>query len=293
MARFLASHITISLVDSVVFSPPWEGGGVKSLYTACEGLARVGRCGIISFDQPRLATWFDHECELYDYSYPPDCVIYPEIYQPNVPGAFHVCFALGKYGIPSPHTDLIVCRSQALALWLAEAGQTAPLETIFPSINRSMFEYDGRQKNDVIVYMTREHKHPEMAELLRSRYGNKVVEIVNRSEAEAADIMKSSKVFVCRGNDKEGSPRPPKEALVAGCVVVGLHQDLNGAHHTDFGIRCASVEELIEKAGEALQMPVPSESERAVVRDTEEEKRDWVALMAKFQPRRNFSVAAQ
>jgi hypothetical protein len=59
-----------------------------------------------------------------------------------------------------------------------------------------------------------------------------------------------------------------------GCVVVGLHQDLNAAYHTDFGIQCGSVEELIEKAGDALQLPIPDESERSIVRDIEEEKRD-------------------
>jgi len=55
---------------------------------------------------------------------------------------------------------------------------------------------------------------------MRERYGDRVVEIISRPEPEVAELLKSAKVFVCRGNDKEGSPRPPKEALVAGCVVV-------------------------------------------------------------------------
>lgn len=270
-------------MNSVVFAPPLESGGVKSLYTACEALDQLGRCRIAPFGEPRLATWFTHQCRLYDHSYEPDIVIGPEIYQPRVNGAHHICFVLGKYARPLPDADLIVCRSHGLRLWLANPHHTIPLETLLPSINRNVFEYDGRPKNDVICYMTRPNKHPEIAPLLRARYGDKVVEIVNRSEAEVAEILKSAKVFVCRGNDQEGSPRPPKEALVAGCIVVGLHEDLNSAYHTDFGVRCSSLEELVVKAGEALQMPVPSDSDRAVVRDMEEEKRDWIALIAKFQ----------
>ena len=270
-------------MDAVVFAPPFQGGGVKSLYAACEAVSRIGRCRIVPFYEPRLAAWFDHQCELYDYTFRPDYVIYPESYQPHIPGARHICFVLGKYGTPLPHADLIVCRSDDLASWVADVNPEIPRETILPSINRSVFEYDGRKKNDVICYMTRPKKSPEIAQLLRARYGEKVVEIVNRSEPEVADILKNSKVFVCRGNDKEGSPRPPKEALVAGCVVVGLHQDLNPAYHTDFGVRCDSVEELIEKAGDALRLPVPSESERSIIRDIEEEKRDWVMLMTKFR----------
>jgi len=55
---------------------------------------------------------------------------------------------------------------------------------------------------------------------MRERYGDRVVEIISRPKPEVAELLKSAKVFVCRGDDKEGSPRPPKEALVAGCVVV-------------------------------------------------------------------------
>jgi glycosyltransferase involved in cell wall biosynthesis len=126
--------------------------------------------------------------------------------------------------------------------------------------------------------MTRPHKHPEIAQLLRDRYGEKVVEIIGRPESDVAELLKNAKVFVWRGNDKEGSPRPPKEALVAGCVVVGLATDLDAAHCTDFGMRCSSVEELIDAAGQALSLPVPSEAERAVVRDAEEEKQGWIEL---------------
>ena len=270
-------------LNSVVHAPPWEVGGVKSLYTACEALDRLGCSRIAPFHEPQLATWFQHTCALYEGSYAPDLVVYPEIHQPQNVDAFQICFALGKYGDVSPQADLTVCRSHALTNWVAARHPGMPTSLIRPGINRSVFEYDGRPKQDLICYMTRPHKHPETAALLRERYGDKVVEIVSCPEVEVAELLKSAKVFVCRGNDKEGSPRPPKEALVAGCVVVGLKSDLNADFHTDFGLRCDSVEELIERCGEALAMPVPTVGERSVVRDAEEEKRDWISLVGTLE----------
>jgi hypothetical protein len=105
-----------------------------------------------------------------------------------------------------------------------------------------------------------------------------VRESVNFSEAQVAEALKGAKVFVRRGNDKEGSPRPPKEAFIASCVAVGLASDLNEDYHTDFGIRCAKVDELIKMAGEALQMPLPTDEQCPVIRDSEAEKQDWLTL---------------
>lgn len=266
-------------LSSVVFAPPSMSGGVKSLYSACEALSGVGRSTIIPFGEEGLASWFAHSCSLYDGSYRPDLVIYPEIYQPHLDTGYHICFALGKYAAVAPHARFTVCRSEAMEHWVAELLPGMPSTVLLPSINRGIFEYRGEQKQDQICYMTRPHKYPEFADLLRERYGSKVFEIVDRTEAEVARILKTARVFVTRGNDKEGSPRPPKEALVAGCVVVGLKTDLNPSYHTDFGLRCDTTEEIIERCGEALLMPTPSDEERSCVRDVEEEKQDWITLV--------------
>jgi hypothetical protein len=169
--------------------------------------------------------------------------------------------------------------------WVTEHNSQAPTALLLPGIDRKIFEYDGREKRDLICYMTRPHKHPETAGLLRERYGDKVVEIVDRHESEVAEILKGAKVFVWRGTEMEGSPRPPKEALVAGCVVVGLATDLDAAHHTDFGLRCATVEELIATAGHALSIPIPTAAQRAVIRDVREEKDDWVRIAKRLTER--------
>src|SRR5436190_16312316 len=101
-------------LTSVVFAPPWMGGGVKSLYFACEALNQLGRSSIVPFHEPRVANWFAHSCRLYDESYRPDLVLYPEIHQPHLDTGHHVCFALGKYGNISPHAELTICRSDAI-----------------------------------------------------------------------------------------------------------------------------------------------------------------------------------
>jgi hypothetical protein len=123
----------MSSLNTIVFSPPWRGGGVKSLYVACEALGRLGRSTIVPFgDEPRLAEWFGHNCHLYDYTYLPDLVIYPEVYQPRIPNRRHICFVLGKYGHVEPQADLAVCRSQALVDWVTEHSPRMPTSLLLP-----------------------------------------------------------------------------------------------------------------------------------------------------------------
>jgi hypothetical protein len=273
-------------IKSLVFAPAFQSGGVKSLYSVCEWLGELGPSTIAPFQQPKLAAWFTHHCELYDYSYSPEVLVYPEIYQPYVAGKYHICFALGKYAPISPHADLVVCKSQEILRWVKEQLPDISATLIAPSITRSVFEYQGERKQDIICYMTRPHKYPETAHYLRHEYGDRLLEIKNFSETEVAQSLRQSKVFVWRGDEKEGSPRPPKEALVAGCNVVGLATDLHERYHTDFGIRCSSLDELIQMAGEALRMPMPTAEQRSVVRDSTEEKQDWLALLKRLDLRR-------
>jgi hypothetical protein len=268
-------------IDSIVYAPPGDSGGVKSLYTVCGWLGELGKSTIVPFDGNHLVNWFPHRCTIFDEIYTPHVVVYPEVHQPNLGDKyFHICFALGKYGAIQPHADLVVCKTPDMVDWIKAQHPHLSVALIRPSIERSVFEYDGRPKQNLICYMTKPHKHPETAELLRERYGSKLVEIINQPEVTVAEILKDAKVFVWRSNDKEGSPRPPKEALVAGCQVVGLESDLHKRFRIDFGIKCATVDELIEKAGEALKLPIPTVQERAIVNDSVAEKEDWLRLVS-------------
>ena len=210
-------------IYSVVFAPPGDSGGVKSLYTLSDWLGRLGRSTIVPFDGASLVSWFAHDCRIYNDGYVPDVVVYPEVYQPHLgPRFFHICFALGQFKPIEPHADLVVVKSSGMRDWVKAHQPQLRVELIRPSIHRALFDYDGRPKRDLICYMTRPHKSPETAALLRDRYGDKVVEIVGKTEVEVAEILNRAKVFVWRGYETEASPRPPKEALIAGCRVVGL-----------------------------------------------------------------------
>ena len=54
--------------------------------------------------------------------------------------------------------------------WVKQQNPKLRTVLIEPSIHRSIFEYDGRPKREQICYMTRAHKFPETAGLLRERY---------------------------------------------------------------------------------------------------------------------------
>jgi hypothetical protein len=275
-------------LDALVFARHHLAGGTKSLYHVCEALACIGRCTIMNYKSPtqQMAGWFHHRCKPYDFSYTPRVVLYPEVYQPQLPHVeHHVCLALGKngkIGQVQPHATLAVCKSPAIVSWVRATNRSTPTVIVPPSIDRALFEYDGRPKRDIICYMRRPNKHPETAQALRQRYGDKVVDIAGIPEAEVAQILKEAKVFVWRSGPKEGSPRPPKEALVAGCVVVGLKTDLCDDYFTNFGVRCSTVDEVIEAAGEGLKMPVPTREERSVVRDKNDETLDWISLAERW-----------
>ena len=267
---------------SLVLAPSIVAGGVKSLYAVCEWLDCLGISRIQPFGTDHaLADWFDHPCRLYDSSYEPELVVYPEVHQPDFgPNVFHLCFALGQHQPVRDHADFIVCRSSRVRDWVREHAPQLPTKIIAAGINRRPFEYDGRTKRDQICYFTRADKHPETAAALRERYGERVVEIFGNTESEVAEILKQAKALVWRGHDKEGSPRPPKEALVAGCVVVGLKKDLHPQFSTDFGMKCDTLEELLEAPAFALRSEIPSMGERALVRDSEQERQDWESLIA-------------
>lgn len=268
-------------LDSLVFAPMVESGAARSLYSVCEWLSSIGRSSIAVLGQQPLVSWFEHDCRLYDLTYMPDVLVYPDEIQPHLgPVKRHICVAQGERVPIRPHADLVVCQSPAALSSVKQRHPKLPAMLIPPSINRSMFEYDGRPKKDRICYVAGRDERADAARLLRERYGDGMLtNIAGLSEARAAEALKDARVFVWCGVDEEGPPRPPREALVAGCVVVGLGADLNEGRMTDFGIRCSTIAEVVDTVGEALTMPVPTQEERAVVRDGKEEMRDWLALM--------------
>src|SRR5450432_88047 len=142
---------------SLVLAPSFVAGGVKSLYAVCEWLDRLGVCRVQPFrGDNSLANWFEHDCQLFDSSYEPELVVYPEVHQPDLgPNVFHLCFALGQHEPVRDHAQFVVCRSPRVQEWVGEHAPQLPTKTISAGINREPFEYDGREKQDQICYFTR------------------------------------------------------------------------------------------------------------------------------------------
>jgi hypothetical protein len=87
--------------------------------------------------------------------------------------------------------------------------------------------YVGHSKTRSIAYMPR--KRPvearEVLAILGARGaldGWDVTPVVNRSEAETAEILRRASVFLSFGH-REGFGLPAAEALACGCVVAGFH----------------------------------------------------------------------
>src|SRR4051812_14892610 len=128
-------------IDSIVYAPPGDSGGVKSLYTLSDWLKGLGQSSIVPFDGNHLVNWFPHHCKIFDQTYQPHVVVYPEVYQPNLGDKyFHVCFALGKYGTIQPHADLVVCKTPDMYDWIKAQHAQLNVALVQPSINRSLFD---------------------------------------------------------------------------------------------------------------------------------------------------------
>src|SRR6202022_2251213 len=139
-----------TLMHSVVFSPPWQAGGVKSLYSVCQWLDGLGTSRIQPFGDPaELARWFEHRCLLFDLSYKPDLVVYPEVYQPRLGSqVFHVCFAVGKHQAIEPHADLVVCRSREVEDWVHSHAPHLKTKLIAPRMDGGPLEEMGGPKQN-------------------------------------------------------------------------------------------------------------------------------------------------
>lgn len=97
---------------------------------------------------------------------------------------------------------------------------------IHNSIDQEIFSFQPNKKQQ-IAFMPR--KNPDHAEqviaMLRSRgnlEGFQIVPIANKTQAETAQILRDSLIFLSFGYP-EGYSLPPAEAMACGCIVIGYH----------------------------------------------------------------------
>ena len=272
-------------MNIAVIAPSIPGtGGVKSLYALAGFLNGEHNCGISHYGPGDFADWFDHDAVEYasTWTTKPDLIIYPEDFQPRMKDVKNVCFALGTTKKIEPHADYVVCKASETVEFAKAYVDSKKIRVIESSIDINTFKYDGREKKEQVAYMLKQHKHPEMAKLLYAKFGPKYVNILDKTEQEVAEILKDSKVFVWRGWAFEGSPRPPKEAYVAGCHVVGPTNDLSELYGTDFGHKCVSEEDILKTAERLLTEPV-AEPDLSLIRDSKAEKQDWLDFISEIE----------
>lgn len=233
--------------------PVWDkpAGGIRKQYRAVDVLNGAGLPAAIVHPKAGFACgWFEHETRVVAAQEvlvgDQDVIAVPEIYGPAIrnlpPGVRQVIFnqnvyltldslAAGGAAAAEPYTDnpdlaAVVVVSEDSAEVLRYAFPSAPIRRMHygldPAIHHPPAEPAGRR----LAYMPR-RRADEAARVLRllelhgALDGWEVVAIERRSETEAADLLRSSRIFLSF-SELEGFGLPPCEALACGCLVVGF-----------------------------------------------------------------------
>ena len=132
---------------------------------------------------------------------------------------------------PNPYAD-----PRLLAVLTISKDAEAYLQYAFPkvrvvnftkAVDPSVFSEATTEKVRQVCFMPRKNQNDaiQILNLLRSRgalEGFETVPIDGLPEAEVAEVMRRSLVFLSLSH-AEGLPRPPMEAMLSECLVVGYH----------------------------------------------------------------------
>jgi hypothetical protein len=234
-------------------APDWNkvAGGMRKQYRAVDVLNSVGLPAAIVHTRPGFScTWFAHETRIAAAADvvvgPHDVIAVPEVYGSSIldlprgvrqvilnQNAFNTLdqLATGGDAQAAPYADnpdlaAVVVVSEHNAELLRYAFPGAPIRrwrhAIDPAVHHPPAKAAGRR----IAFMPRRRSHEatQVLRLLERRGaldGWEVVAIEGRTEAEAADIMRSSAIFLSFGQ-LEGFGLPALEALACECLVVGF-----------------------------------------------------------------------
>ena len=225
-------------------------GGIRVIYRHVDALNAMGVPARVLHGRPGFrSTWFEHDTAVV---YAPDVeltrddlLVVPEWYGPtldrlprDVPLVIfnqraYDTFDLIPYettGPGAPYAGRPGLRAQLTvsidnADLLAYAFPGVPVHRVRNVIDAAIFhpgpEIPGRR----VCFTTsrRGREREQLLHILRSRGvldGWEVVPIEGRSEAEVAEIMRGSAVYLSF-SDREGFGLPPAEAMASGCYVVG------------------------------------------------------------------------
>lgn len=227
-------------------------GGVKQMYRHVDILNRNGfSASILHRRRGVRCTWFENETRTSVVSdsllrcpwQGDNFLVLPEILGPGMgelaPGAPKVIFNQNAYytfhqysieeppaGVPYLHPEVLgaMVVSEDNADYLRFAFPRLDVSRVHCGIDTSRFRYSF-QKKDRIAFLTT--KNPaDIAQVLNllwlrgSLEGYEVVGIQGRSEAEMAEILGETAIFLSFSN-REGFFLPSAEAMACGCIVAG------------------------------------------------------------------------
>jgi hypothetical protein len=226
-------------------------GGIRKQYRAVDVLNEAGIPAAIVHKRPGFAcSWFQHETRIVAAGDvvlgEHDVIAVPEIYGPSIldlpKGTRQVIFNQGAYlalqtlatdgwdavapYLDNPDLAAVVVVSDDSASVMRYAFPGVPVHRIRhgldPAVHHPLAEAPARR----IAYMKR-RRSDEAAQVLKllelrgALEGWEVVAIQGRTEREAAELLRSSQIFLSFSR-LEGFGLPPLEALASGCLVVGF-----------------------------------------------------------------------
>jgi hypothetical protein len=233
--------------------PDWDhpSGGIRKQYRAVDVLNAAGVPAAIVHKRAGFrCSWFEHDTRIVPAGdigvAPGDVIAVPEIYGASIlslpPGVRQVIFNQGAYLMLETFTDgrtavapyrdnpdlaAVVVVSDDSAEVLRYAFPDVPVVRIRHGLDPARHHPPTEPPGRRIAYMPRRRadEAAQVLGLLELRGvldGWDVVAIERRTEAEVADILRSSRIFLSF-SQLEGFGLPPLEALACGCLVAGFH----------------------------------------------------------------------
>jgi hypothetical protein len=231
------------------FEPP--SGGIRKLYRSVDLLNDAGLHAAIVHKRPGFrCTWFNHRTRVISSSEAVvrqrDVIVVPEIYGPSIcdlpSGVRRIIFNQGAYlmlnSLTSGHQAAApyIDNPDLTAVLVVSEDSAAVVEYAFPrvrvcrvrhGIDPALHHPPAYPKHRRIAYMPRRRANEaaQVLELLKLRGaldGWEVIAIDGRIEAEVADLLRTSWIFLSFSR-REGFGLPPLEALACGCLVIGYH----------------------------------------------------------------------
>jgi hypothetical protein len=233
--------------------PDWDKptGGIRKQYRAVDALNAAGVPAAIVHKRAGFAcSWFAHATRIVAAGDvvvgPRDVIAVPEVYGPAIRdlpfGVRQVIFNQNAYVtldsltadgaaaaapyLENPDLAAVVVVSDDSAEVLAHALPGAPIRRIRLGIDPAIHHPRSQRPGRRIAYMPR-RRADEASQVLRLLELRgvlddwEIVAIDGCSEAEAADLLRSSRIFLSF-SEREGFGLPPCEALACGCMVVGF-----------------------------------------------------------------------